>query len=117
MNALRAVFQVMGKPLAGLLLCVTAALAISAFSAPREWRLFVPLAFVIVIMLLAARYGLFVSVFGSITAALIFAYFLYAPLGSFRVESQAERSNLGWMMLSSIALSYLLLPSARRKSR
>lgn len=113
----RMVLQV-SRPIAGLLLCAGAALLVAVFAVPQPWRVFVPLAFVVIIMLLAARYGLFVSVFGSITAACIFAYYLFAPLGSFRVSSQAERSNLAWMMLGSIALSYLLLPaSARNKNR
>lgn len=110
----RLVLQI-SRPVAGLLLCAGAALLIAAFSLPEPWRVFVPLAFVAIILLLSARYGLFVSVFGSIIAACIFAYFLYAPLGSLRVSSQAERSNLAWMMLGSISLSYLLLPSNTRK--
>lgn len=114
---MRRILQI-SKPLAGLLLCAGAALLVAAFSVPQPWRVFVPLAFVAIIMLLAARYGLFVSVFGSMLAACIFAYFLFAPLGSFRVSSQAERSNLAWMMLGSISLSYLLLPAnARKKNR
>ncbi|HYG99665.1 MAG TPA: DUF4118 domain-containing protein [Terriglobales bacterium] len=103
------------RPIAGLLLCAAAALGVAAFSAPQPWRLFVPLAFAVFILVLAARYGFFVSLFGSLTAAAIFAYFLYDPLGSFRVASQAERSNLGWMLLGSISLSYLLLPERSRK--
>lgn len=113
----RMVLQV-SKPIAGLLLCAGAALLVAIFSTPQPWRVFVPIAFVLIIMLLAARYGLFVSVFGSMVAAGIFAYFMYDPLGSFRVASQAERSNLAWMMLGSISLSYLLLPAnARKKNR
>ena len=110
----RVVLQV-SKPIAGLLLCAGAAMLVAVISMPQSWRVFVPLAFVGVIMLLAARYGLFVSVFGSIAAAAIFAYFLYDPLGSLRVASETERSNLAWMMLGSISLSYLLLPANARK--
>lgn len=111
----RMVLQI-SRPIAGLLLCAGLALLVAVFSVPQPWRVFVPLAFVVVIMVLAARYGLFVAVFGSIVAACIFAYFLFAPLGSFRVSSQAERSNLAWMMLGSISLSYLLLPANARKN-
>lgn len=111
------VLDLVGRRAAGLLLCSAIALLVAILSEQLPWREMVPLGFVLVIMLLAARYGMIVSVFGSLAAALIFAYFLYPPLGSFSVASQGERGNLGWMMLSSIALSYLLLPSHARDKK
>src|SRR5512133_3657785 len=99
-----------GRPAAGLLLCAGLALVVALFAAPHPWRATVPLAFAVVIVLLAARYCRQVALYGSIAAALIFASVLYQPLGSVRVENHAEKSSIGWMLLSSIALSYLLLP-------
>jgi K+-sensing histidine kinase KdpD len=99
-----------GRPAAGLLLCAGLALAVALFAAPRPWRGIVPLAFAVVIILLAARYGRPVALFGSVAAALIFAWVLYQPLGSIRVDDHTEKSSLAWMLLSSITLSYLLLP-------
>lgn len=99
-----------GRPAAGLFLCAALALVVALFTAARPWRGIVPLAFAAVIILLAARYGRLVALLGSVAAALIFAAVLYQPLGSIRVESQTEKSSLAWMLLSSITLSYLLLP-------
>lgn len=99
-----------GRPAAGSLLCAALAWAVSVYAAPRPWRGTVPLGFAVVIILLAARYGRPVALFGSVAAALIFASVLYQPLASLRVENREERSSIAWMLLSSIAVSYLLLP-------
>lgn len=73
-------------------------------------RGFLPLAFVVVLVLLSRKFGVSVSLTGSLTAAIIFAAFLFPPLGSTRVESEQARSSLGWMVLCAVAVSYLLYP-------
>jgi len=98
----------LSRPVAGVLLCVAAAL-LTAIFAPRPLRVFVPFAFVVVIVFLSARYGHLVSIFGSLSAALVFAYF-FSPSGRFMVDSPVERSGLGWMLLGSVVISYLLWP-------
>jgi K+-sensing histidine kinase KdpD len=70
----------------------------------------VPALFVGVIVLLAVQYGPAVSVFGSIATALIFAYFLFPPLHSLRVQNTMERSAIAWMILAGVALPFLLIP-------
>lgn len=79
--------------------------------ASQSWRAFVPLAFIVVLVLLASRYGLAVSVIGSTLTAIIFAHFLFAPIGSLKVDSDTAKTNLAWMILASVAVSYLLFPS------
>jgi K+-sensing histidine kinase KdpD len=98
-----------GKPVAGVLLCLAAALLTASVSSQHAWRVFVPFAFVAVVVLLSARYGLAVSIVGSLGAALVFAY-AFAPVGSWRVADPVERNSIAWMLLGSIALSYLLVP-------
>ena len=98
------------RVLAGLSLCVASALAISASNVLHPWRLALPLAFVVVLVLLALRYGLLVGVLGAPLTALIFAYFLFPPLHSFDVENEVAKSNLGWMVLGAVVISYLLTP-------
>jgi K+-sensing histidine kinase KdpD len=73
-------------------------------------RVIVPLGFVAVLVALASRFGPIVSVVGAVLSAMVFAYFLFPPLFSLRVEDPAARENLAWMVLSAIALSYLLFP-------
>lgn len=94
----------------GVLLSAAAALAASMMFSTKSWRIFVPLAFVVVLVLLAARYGVAVSVFGSVVTAIIFAHFLFSPLGSFRIESAGAKTNLAWMVLAAVGISYLLFP-------
>jgi len=99
--------------LAGLALCVAAAFLAVTYPTPQPWHAFIPLGFAVVLVLLAARYGLLVSLLGAPVTALIFAYFLYAPLHSFRVQDESHRAMLGWMMLGSIVISFFLAPRSR----
>jgi hypothetical protein len=78
-----------------------------------NFRLFVPLGFVCVLIVLASRFGSIVSLLGSFGAAIVFAYRLYSPLGNMQV-SGAARESLGWMILASVALSFLLFPPGSR---
>ncbi len=93
-----------------LLSAAFAAISVLLFSRSTV-RGFLPLAFVIVIVLLSRQFGVSVSLTGSLAAATIFALFLFPPLGSARVESEHARSSLGWMILLAVSASYLLYPS------
>lgn len=74
------------------------------------FRGLLPLAFVVVLVLLSGRFGVSVSLTGSVTATIIFALFLFPPLGSTKVDNQSARMTLGWMILCAVAVSYLLYP-------
>lgn len=95
----------------GTALSALVAVAASLFFARSSWRGLLPLAFVAVLVLLAGRFGVTVSLTGSIIAALIFSLMLFTPIGSTRIESDSARSSLGWMIVGSVALSYLFYPS------
>jgi K+-sensing histidine kinase KdpD len=82
-----------------------------------QLRVVVPLGFVAVLIALASRFGPIVSVVGGALSAMIFAYFLFPPLFSLRVEDPTARENLSWMVLSAIALSYLLFPPGKNQLR
>lgn len=106
------------KPLAGLILCVAVALALSVSEALHPLRVILPLAFVVILVMLSLRYGLLVAVIGAPIAAFIFAYYLFPPLHSFQVENDAAKGNLGWMVLAGIVISYLVAaqnPTMRNK--
>jgi K+-sensing histidine kinase KdpD len=51
---------------------------------------------------------------GAPLTAFIFAYYLFPPLHSFEVENAAAKSNLGWMVLAGIVISYLLAAQGPR---
>jgi K+-sensing histidine kinase KdpD len=84
-----------------------AALAIILFK-ERPSRILVPSGFLIVIMLIAREWGRVAGVLATATAALIFAFLLFNPVGSWMVQDDAARTNLGWMILGGSALSYFL---------
>jgi K+-sensing histidine kinase KdpD len=74
----------------------------------RPSRVLVPAGFLIVIILVARLWGRLAGVLGTAIAALIFAFLLFNPVGSWIVNDDAARTNLGWMLLGGMALSYFL---------
>ena len=101
----------------GTVLSIVAAILTSILFVRSSWRGLVPLAFVVVILLLAKRFGVTVSLTGSVAAAVVFAMMLFSPLGSRRVQDDTARLSLGWMIVGSVALSYLFYPSETERSR
>jgi len=97
----------------GTALSALVAVSASLFFARSSWRGLLPLMFVGVLVLLAGRFGVTVSLTGSLLGALIFSLMLFSPIGSTEIESESARSSLGWMVVGSVALSYLLYPSQR----
>ena len=75
----------------------------------RNGCTFIPLAFLVVVILVALRFGAVAGMLGSASAAVIFAFFLYRPVG-IHVEDPAARMNLAWLVLGGLACSYLLAP-------
>lgn len=67
-----------------------------------------PIAFLGIVTLVAMRCGVAAGVLGSAAAAVIFAMFLFAPLGSLQIENKSARADLAWLFLGALTLSYLL---------
>jgi K+-sensing histidine kinase KdpD len=68
----------------------------------------VPCLFIPVIGLVAARFGTWSGIVGTIGSVLIFAEFLFAPVYSLRVTNSAQRNNLVWMVIGGFTLSEVL---------
>jgi len=94
--------------LIGTILCAVTALVFALAFLHSENRGLLPLVFIAVLVLVSLRYCAWSAVFGGLAAALIFAYFLFTPVGSLRVNRSEARSNLGWMLLVGIPASYFL---------
>jgi K+-sensing histidine kinase KdpD len=101
----------------GVILCFIAALNCANLFIQSPSARYVPLGFVVVLLLIGARFGAVVSVLGSVVAVLVFAYSLYPPLGSFHVADGSARENLSWMLLCALVIPPLLFPpnSATRR--
>ncbi len=104
------------RPVAGVLLCAaTAGLSVALFGRhPASASL--PLMFIAVVFAVAMWFGTLVGIAGSVLAALIFSYFLF-PVGSFTVSSPAARSNIAWMLLAGIVISFLLAPTHQQSHK
>lgn len=91
----------------GALLCLGIASALSVFLRHSSFKTALPICFLFVILLVAIRFGSLAGALGTIFAEVIFALFLFEPLRSLAVQSQAGRESLLWMFLGGIALSEL----------
>jgi K+-sensing histidine kinase KdpD len=102
------------EPWIGGLVSMLAAFATTALAAGHPWRVWVPLIFTGMIFLIALLFGFRAGLLGTVLAALVFAVFLFPPTGRINVADPAARTNLGWMMLTGIAFSFLFAPSGSR---
>lgn len=91
-----------------------AALGVTAVATGHSWQVWVPLMFSAVLFLVALVFGVRAGLLGTVLAALVFAVFLFSPIGRINVANQQARTNLGWMMLTGIAFSFLFAPSGSR---
>lgn len=100
---------------AGAFCCGIAAVAATLF-APHSSRAVVPILFIVFIAALAAYFGVAAGVIGTLLATVVFATFMYPPIGSVTVQVPAGRAALAWMVLGGISLSYLfgLEPHVRK---
>lgn len=94
----------------GGLVCSLAAVALSAAAEGHTWKNLAPLIFTVVLLSIAALFGARAGILGTVLAALIFASFLFGPMGSIQVANDSARSNLGWMLLIGIGFSFLFAP-------
>jgi K+-sensing histidine kinase KdpD len=94
----------------GGLLCALAAVGFSAAAGGHAWKNEVPLIFTAVLLITAAVFGARAGILGTVLAALVFAGFLFGPVGSIQVANDSARANLGWMLLIGIGFSFLFAP-------
>jgi K+-sensing histidine kinase KdpD len=116
-RSIRTKLVAVGRPTTGALLSLMAALVAAKVFSNSQFRVLVPLGFVAVLIVLASRFGSIVSIVGAVLSAMVFAYYLFPPLFSLRVDDPVARENLSWMVLSAIAFSYLLVPPRKNPLR
>jgi integral membrane sensor domain MASE1 len=94
----------------GTLLCASVALILALVFNQSRVELVLPLICLAMVLAVAARFGVATGVLGSVTSALLLAYFVYAPEGSLHVGSSDARASLSWLLLGGISLSFLFAP-------
>ena len=94
----------------GGLLCGAGAGAATLVASNYTWRVFVPLAFTLVLLLISLVFGARAGMIGTLVAAAVFAAFLFPPLGNLSIMDNGARSNIVWMLLIGFAFSFLFAP-------
>jgi K+-sensing histidine kinase KdpD len=94
----------------GTLLCASVALILALLFHQTRLEVILPLVCLAVVVSVAARFGVATGVLGSIISAMLLAYFVYAPQHSLRIVSHDARSELSWLLLGGISLSFLFTP-------
>jgi len=100
----------------GVLLALAASLISAHVFAGTDARTAVPLWFILVLYVLAWRYGFIAAVIGCLLCVFVFAHYLFDPTGSWHVEDAAARKSLLWMVIGTIAVSYLFSPSSSQRN-
>jgi len=69
---------------------------------------FAPLIFLLVIFVIAVRFGNFAGMLGTVAGAMVFAVFLFEPRFSIVINDASSRNHLIWMVLIGVVVSDLL---------
>jgi K+-sensing histidine kinase KdpD len=92
----------------GFVFCVIIAALSIVYFQDHRLQTALPLIFVAVVALAARCWGRTGAIAGLVSAASMFAYFLYEPFGSLTVASPAARANIRWMLLFGSVAACLL---------
>jgi K+-sensing histidine kinase KdpD len=88
--------------------CAIAAAGLTPVISQTPFTSLAPLVFLVVIFFVAARFGNFAGMCGTLTGALVFAVFLFEPRFSLVIADAASRNHLIWMILIGLVASDLL---------
>ncbi len=104
------------KTTLGVVICAWSAALVCILLHGHHAGAAIPLAFLAVVILVAIRFGTAAGAIGSMLAAILFACFLYQPIG-LSVDDPAARVGLAWLVLGGLACSYLLAPASPGQRR
>ena len=89
------------------LVAAAASLIAAIATSGRPQRVLLPLVFLAVVGIIAARGGALAGILGALMSAAVFAWF-DAPAGSLRVSDPEVRGNLAWLLLGGIVISHFV---------
>jgi K+-sensing histidine kinase KdpD len=105
----------LGSPAMGVILCTAAAGCFSFLFNESSFKRYLPLLFISIILLVAIRFGTWAGVAGTVLSSVVFAIFLFAPQSSLIVSDLTARSNLIWMVVVGLILSYFFAAAPPNK--
>lgn len=91
----------------GTICCTVAAAGLIPIFSSSSIKSFLPLPFLLIIVVVAFRFGRAAGVLGTVAAAFLFAYYLFEPAG-LAVGDPVARAHLLWMLIVGIVISDLL---------
>jgi Domain of unknown function (DUF4118) len=92
----------------GTIFCTAFAAMLIPLFYSTSIKTFLPFPFLLVIIVVALRFGRAAGVLGTIATTLLFAAFLYEPSPSLAVSDPASRNHLIWMLIIGLLISDLL---------
>ena len=107
--------DIFGSPAMGVILCTTTAGCFSLLFHESSFKRYLPLLFISIILLVAVRFGTWAGVVGTLLSSVVFARFLFAPQSSLMVSDLTARSNLIWMVVVGLILSYFFAATPPNK--
>lgn len=102
--------------LMGVSVSVCAAALLSLLLYDHRLKTTAPIVFLCVVVLVSVRWGMLAGFLGAAISAMVFATFLFQPIGSLQVADKTARANLAWLVLGGLVLPYLLAPENTRRT-
>lgn len=99
------------KPVIGALLCAILAAAVALMGENKPGKSVLPIWFLAVLMVAVFVFGSLAGILGTILSGIIFATYLFEPLGRLAVHETIQKNNLMWMVVIGLALSLFGRPS------
>ncbi|MCU1297936.1 MAG: hypothetical protein JWO91_2214 [Acidobacteriaceae bacterium] len=100
----------------GTCLSLFASGVITALFRSRSVKAFVPLIFLLLIFLVARKFGSLAAALGTLVSAGTFALYLFAPFHSLLVDDPIARRNLMWMVLFGLIVAHFIPPTSNKRS-
>jgi len=102
------------RPVLGSVLCAALSAAVSFLGRSQTGKSALPIWFLAVVTVIVFRFGSLAGVLGTILSAMIFAAYLFEPLGRLAVHNTDQKNNLMWMVLVGLAISMFGQPQAKK---
>jgi K+-sensing histidine kinase KdpD len=95
------------RPVIGLAPCGVVAAFSTALFRTSPHKTAVPILSLALVLIVALLFGSLAGILGTLFSAIVFALFLFDPLGSMAVHDPAQKDSLMWMLMGGITLSVL----------
>ena len=104
------------KVLLGTILCGALAVVVAVMGQSKPGKSVLPIWFLAAVMLIIFRFGALAGILGTVVSGIIFAVYLFEPVGRLAVHNEVQKDNLMWMVLVGLALSIFGRPPEKAAS-